>query len=296
MIAAETNALVTWMPAEATVRIFESNDLPICVGTLNPAAGTARPVDGGYRVEGRWPYASGIRHADWVISRCRMLTDGGEPVLDERAQPQTIAVATPSRDVTVLDTWDTSGLAGTGSEDYSIAGVVVPEGLAFQFGPPQFEGPRASLPLRMHFQVGHAAHALGTAASALEAFRDLAGRPNFSQRPTQERALAQRAVGEAEALTRSARAWLTQLLDEIWERAADGVEQPPEAWALLTLAVAHTVRTCVRAVDLLYEGAGAPVLYRSNRLERVWRDMRAAGQHLHAKERHYADSGQVLLG
>jgi alkylation response protein AidB-like acyl-CoA dehydrogenase len=88
---------------------------------------------------------------------------------------------------------------------------------------------------------------------------------------------------------------MTELLDGIWQRAEAAAEQPPETWPLLTLAVAHTVRTCVRAVDLLYEAAGATALYRTSRLERVWRDMRAAGQHIHAKERHYADSGAALL-
>jgi alkylation response protein AidB-like acyl-CoA dehydrogenase len=85
-----------------------------------------------------------------------------------------------------------------------------------------------------------------------------------------------------------------ELLGDIWARAVAEVEHPGETWAFLALAVAHTVRTCVRAVDLLYEAAGASSLYRTNRLERAWRDMRAAGQHIHAKERHYPDSGRTL--
>ena len=294
MIAAETNALCTWMPEAATAAIFEDG-APVCVGTLNPAAGTARAVPGGYLVDGRWPLGSGIRNADWAISRCRLVSDAGEPQLDERGQPQTITVAVRTETVTVLDTWDVSGLLGTGSNDYTIEGVTVPEALAFKFGPPRFEGARASLPLVTHFQVGHAAHALGTAGAALEAFRAIAARPRWEERPANELALVYTAFAEAEALTRSARAWITALLDEVWARASAGDEQPPDTWPLVTRGVAHTVRTCVRAVDLLYEAGGAQSLYQANRLERLWRDMRAAGQHLHAKQRHYADSGRALL-
>jgi alkylation response protein AidB-like acyl-CoA dehydrogenase len=294
MIAAETNSLATWMPAEARNRIFDSARPPICAGTLNPAAGVARRTGAGYLVTGRWPYASGIRHADWVISRCRLQSEDGSFVLDAGERPRTIVVATPASDVAILDTWHTSGLRGSGSEDYTLDGVLVEEPLAFDFGPPQFSGPRASLTLRLHFQIGHAAHALGTAAGALEAFRDLTSRPGWTERSPHELALAYRAAGEAEALTRSARAWMHELLGAIWARAAAQIEHPAETWPLLTMAVAHTVRTCVHAVDLLYEAAGAASLYREHRLEGFWRDMRAAGQHIHAKERHYADTGQAL--
>ncbi len=295
MIAAETNSLAMWMPSEARGRIFDPDDPPICAGTLNPAAGLARRTERGYLVTGRWPYASAIRHADWVISRCRLQSEDGELLLDAGGRPRTIAVATPVSDVTILDTWQTSGLLGTGSEDYTIDGVLVDDALAFDFGTPQFSGPRASLPLRLHFQIGHAAQALGTAASAMEAFRGLTSRPGWSERPAHEVALAYRAAAEAEALTRASRAWMLELLSDIWARAAAQTDQPAETWPLLTLAVAHTVRTCVHAVDLLYEAAGASSLYRANRLERLWRDVRAAGQHIHAKERHYPDSGQALL-
>ena len=294
MIAAETNSLATWMPAEARDRIFDPAHPPICAGTLNPAAGVARRTSEGFIVTGQWPYASAIRHADWVISRCRLQSEDGAFVLDANGRQQTIAVATPAREVHILDTWLTSGLLGTGSEDYIIDGVVVEQALAFDFGPPQLDGPRASLPLRLHFQLGHAAHALGTAAGAAAAFRDLTSRPGWTERSTSELALAYRAAGEAEALTHSARAWMHELLSEVWARAEAQAEQPAETWPMLTLAVAHTVRTCVHAVDLLYEAAGAGALYRANHLERLWRDMRAAGQHIHAKERHYADTGRTL--
>ena len=100
--------------------------------------------------------------------------------------------------------------------------------------------------------------------------------------------------GEAEALIASADAWFGSLVRE----ASRGFGAKPPATELadqLTLTVAHTVRTCVHAADMPFGAAGARSLYRSNDLERAWRDLRAAGQHLHAKELHYAEAGQAIL-
>jgi alkylation response protein AidB-like acyl-CoA dehydrogenase len=290
MIAAETNALAAWMPRETAETIF-AGARPICVGALQPAAGTLRRVEGGYVADGQWAFGSGLPHADWVISRGRLLGPDGSPELDERGQPRTRAFAVPADETELVDTWSVPGLLGTGSFDYAMRGVSVREELTFDLGAPWTAGPRATLPIRAHFQIGHGAHALGVARQAAEAFDEIIGRPEWSRRPAEEIALAQANRGEAEALIASAGAWLDRLLAEVWQRAVEDEPQPAETWSTLTLAVAYTVRSCVRAADLLFEAAGAQSLYRPNRLERAWRDLRAAGQHLHAKQRHYTEGG-----
>ncbi|MYE31986.1 MAG: hypothetical protein F4X80_04880 [Chloroflexi bacterium] len=295
MIAAETNALAQWMPRATAEEIFGGDARPICVGTLNPPAGTLRPVEGGYVAEGRWPFGSGFPNADWLISRARLLDADGEPALDDRGQPQMRAFAVPANQAQLVDTWSVPGLAGTGSFDYSMHEVHVPAQFVFEFAAPWTSGPRSTLPIGPIFQVGHGAHAIGTARQAMEAFAEIAARPAWSERPASEIALAHHARGEAEALVSSAEAWLDRVLSGIWQRAEAGEPNPAEAFNALQLAVAHTVHACVRAADLLFEAAGAQSLYRSNRLERAWRDLRAAGQHLHAKDRHYADGGRRLL-
>lgn len=295
MIAAETNALAQWMPRATAEEIFGGDARPICVGTLNPPAGTLRPVEGGYIAEGQWPFGSGFPNADWLISRARLLDADGEPALDDRGQPQMRAFAVPAGQAQLVDTWSVPGLAGTGSFDYSMHEVHVPARFVFEFAAPWTSGPRSTLPIGPIFQMGHGAHAVGTARQAMEAFAEIAARPAWSERPATEIALAHHARGEAEALVSSAEAWLDGILAGIWQRAEAGEPNPPEAFNALQLAVAHTVHACVRAADLLFEEAGAQSLYRSNRLERAWRDLRAAGQHLHAKDRHYADGGRRLL-
>ena len=295
MIAAETNALAQWMPRDTAEAIFGGDARPICVGTLNPPAGTLRPVEGGYVAEGQWPFGSGFPNADWLISRARLLDADGEPVLDDGGRPQMRAFAVPAAQAELVDTWSVPGLAGTGSFDYSMHEVHVPAQFAFEFAAPWTSGPRSTLPIGPIFQMGHGAHAIGTARQAMEAFTEITARPAWSERPAAEVALAHHARGEAEALVVSAEAWLDRVLAGIWQHAEAGEAAPPEAFNALQLAVAHTVHACVRAADLLFESAGAQSLYRSNRLERAWRDLRAAGQHLHAKGRHYVDGGRRLL-
>lgn len=295
MIAAETNALAQWMPRATAEAIFGGGARPICIGTLNPPAGTLRPVEGGYVAEGQWPFGSGFPNADWLISRARLLDADGEPALDDGGRPQMRAFAVPAEQAELVDTWSVPGLAGTGSFDYALREVHVPTEFVFEFAAPWTDGPRSTLPIGPIFQMGHGAHAIGTARQAMEAFAEITARPAWSERPVAEVALAHHARGEAEALVASAEAWLDRILGEIWQHAEAGETAPPEAFNALQLAVAHTVHACVRAADLLFESAGAQSLYRSNRLERAWRDLRAAGQHLHAKGRHYADGGRRLL-
>ena len=295
MIAAETNALAQWMPRATADEIFGGDARPICVGTLNPPAGTLRPVEGGYIAEGQWPFGSGFPNADWLVTRARLLDADGEPALDDGGRPQMRAFAVPAVQAALVDTWSTPGLAGTGSFDYAMREVHVPAEFVFEFAAPWTDGPRSTLPIGPIFQVGHGAHAIGTARQAMEAFAGITSTDAWSQRPAAEVALAHHARGEAEALVASAEAWLDRILGEIWQHAEAGEAAPPEAFNALQLAVAHTVHACVRAADLLFESAGAQSLYRSNRLERAWRDLRAAGQHLHAKGRHYADGGRRLL-
>lgn len=295
VIAAETNALAQWMPRATAEAIFGGDARPICVGTLNPPAGTLRPVEGGYVAEGQWPFGSGFPNADWLITRARLLDADGEPVLDDGGRPQMRAFAVPAAQAELVDTWSTPGLAGTGSFDYSMRGVQVPAEFVFEFAAPWTDGPRSALPIGPIFQMGHGAHAIGVARQAMAAFAAITSTDAWSQRPAAEVALAHHARGEAEALVASAEAWLDRVLGELWQHAEAGETASPESFNALQLAVAHTVHACVRAADLLFEAAGAQSLYRSNRLERAWRDLRAAGQHLHAKGRHYADGGRRLL-
>ncbi len=296
LIAAETNALSGWMPRETAEAIFGAAAAvrPICIGALQPA-GTLRHSDGGYVADGQWPFGSGLPNADWIISRGSVLQADGTPELDDAGQPRTRAFVVPATEATLVDTWSVPGLLGTGSHDYTMRDVPVPEERTFDLGQPWPDGPRWTLPIRLHFQIGHAAHAIGVARQAIEAFESIARRPAWGRRPSAEQALAQRSRGEAEALIASAEAWLDALLAEIWQRAEAGEAHPAETWSNLTLAVAYTVRSCVQAGDLLFEAAGAQSLFRTNALERAWRDLRAAGQHLHAKELHYADGGRALL-
>ena len=102
----------------------------LTAGQIYPV-GQAVRVDGGYRVSGRWQFGSGSLHADRIVGGCLVLVDGA-PVMGERGLPEMLVAWLPRDDVTIHDTWHTTGLAGSGSNDYSVTDAFVPDGHVFQ--------------------------------------------------------------------------------------------------------------------------------------------------------------------
>ena len=122
IIANATAFAGAFLPAESARRVFGSG-VPIIVGAVQPRNSTAEPVDGGYLVNGRWSFGSGIHFADWVVAGA--LVPGQSP-------PAGLRVAVlPREQVTVHDNWQVAGLRGTGSCDFSIDNVFVPDNMTF---------------------------------------------------------------------------------------------------------------------------------------------------------------------
>ena len=98
-----------------------------CAGLQARSArmGRARPVDGGYRIDGRWDFASGVNHARWLMCPC-VLWDDDKPMRTPTGTPMTRIFWVPAESATILDTWHVLGLRGTGSHDFSLADVFVP--------------------------------------------------------------------------------------------------------------------------------------------------------------------------
>ena len=175
----------------------------IAAGVWAPR-GKARPVDGGLAVSGRWAFCSGISHSGVLFAGC--LPD--EPPADG-SRPLPIVVALPKEQLSVLDTWHTLGLRGTGSHDAVAEDVVVPADRAFSlFGAPVLDRPLYRFPIFGFFALSIAAAALGNARGAIDEFAELAvDKVGLgSTRTLAERSATHAAVAEAEAALRSARA------------------------------------------------------------------------------------------
>jgi indole-3-acetate monooxygenase len=253
--------------------------------------GVATRVEGGYRVRGRWPFASGCRHASHVMGGAMLATDAGKPV--------PLSVLFESSQVRIHDTWDTSGLRGTGSHDFEAEDVFVPDSHVFSlFGRPRHDAPLYRQPFFGLLASGVAAVTLGIARGAIDALVELAAvkTPGGAKRTIAHRELVQRDVARADGMVRAAR---SRLLESVAEAAAE-VAATGQASVLtrahVRIAACHAASEAARAVDLAYEAGGGSSIYARSPLQRAFRDVHTATQHVMVSASAATMAGRVLLG
>ena len=293
MIATVLSLFTGWLDADvARAMVGTPADLR-AAGSLRPQ-GEARETNGGYRVSGRWNFASGVTYADWLYCTCRVM-DGSSPRMTAAGVPLTRAAWIPASVARIDDTWSVVGLRGTGSHDFIVDDVFVDERHMSSFADPPLERGRLYNPLTFFVTlwVVTAANALGIARGAIDTFIDLAGRSSTSSPlPLRDRPAVQSRVAEAEAILSAARAFVLDTVAAVWDGGAD----PSLAIAKARLAITHGMHEAVRAVDLVFHAAGTNAIYSSNPLERHFRDIHVVVQHNAAFAVHYESAGKVLLG
>jgi alkylation response protein AidB-like acyl-CoA dehydrogenase len=267
-------------------------------GALAPT-GMATVADGGYRVSGRWGFGSGIEHCAWRIANT-VVIENGAPRVDAGGVPETVSVIVPAEDTEVLDTWTVSGLRGTGSHDFTITDRFVTTERSFSLlSPPLYrDGPLYRFPVFGLLALGVAATATGMARGAIDALVDLASvkTPTGSRRLLRERVYTQMQVAEAEAVLRAARAFLFDAIAEVWQAAQ--ADQPLTAGqrAIPRLAAVHATTSAAHVVDMMYSLGGASSIYTGNSLQRFFRDVHAATQHVLVSPSILETTGRLFLG
>ena len=257
----------------------------------------AEVVDGGYRVSGRWPLASGSSHARWYIAGAMLVRDGA-PVTGPDERPVMREYFFPATDARVIDTWESTGLRGTASHDYEVLDLFVPEHRTLWFQePPSERGPLYRMPPVAMFATFIAAVQLGIARHAIDAFVELATTktPAMSQAVLADRVTAQASLGRAVALVSSARGYLETALQDLWERVRAGRAPTLGDRGALWLAAAHAGHTAHAAIDMLYTAAGASAVYAASPLDRCLRDARTALQHICTQDVHFELAGRLAL-
>jgi indole-3-acetate monooxygenase len=267
-------------------------------GSIRPM-GQARPVAGGYRLDGRWDFASGVNHARWLMCPC-VIWDGDKPMRTPAGAPVTRIFWAPAESAEILDTWHVLGLRGTGSHDFTLADVFVPESRsAAPTDPPREKGllydPRLHLSWIWSATVGNA---IGIARGALDAFAELASRKSstMSTALLRDRPLVQARVAEAEAILSAARAYVQTAVGDLWTRAGRGESDLDAPVVQARLAITHGMNEAVRAVDLTFHAAGTNAVYEKNPLERHFRNIHVAVQHAAGLQAHMEVAGKALLG
>lgn len=279
------------LPPEVARAWFGDPDCLMACST--GAVGTARPVDGGYRVSGRWPFASGVQAARRVMGLARIEGAGDDP------RDHLVGVYVPADAVRILDTWHVSGLRGTGSCDFVLEDVVVPRAHALRHLDPAPTQPGLlyRLPVASAFSLSVSLVPLGIARGALSDLVALAGRTRGgTSQPLREREMIQVEVARAEALRRAARALVIDALADLEAAVDRGGDDLVRARAFFRVALCHAAESCQRAVHIVAACAGTAALAEAGTLERRVRDIDAAVKHVAMGPHSLVTGGRVLLG
>lgn len=258
--------------------------------------GKAHRVEGGYRIEGRFGWASGIDQANWVYGGC-FVYEKGQPVFKEDGSRATVLAFVPKDAATVHSCWNVSGLVATNSTEFSLADVFVPQGRTFSIPWKESFHPGALFRLPMTF-FGFALTGvpLGVARRAVDGLREL-GRSKTSPDGGKlgEQGFCQYAVAKAEALVEAALCNVRQSFRPLWDCALAGTQPSMEARARLRRACVHAAESSVEAVNLCYRAAGASALFATVPFEAALRDAHAICGHLAFQRSMMEDAGRVAM-
>jgi indole-3-acetate monooxygenase len=297
MVASGSSLFATLAHRETYDRIYQDGpDVAIC-GSSQPA-GTAEPTANGFRVNGRWPFASGCRHADWIGAVCKIIKDG-KPVTDAHGIPMMRGFFMPASDWEIEDTWHAAGLKGTGSDHIALRDALVPEANFFDL-----ENGAACVPGPLYQAVRHlqplfhGAFSVGIAAGTLDELLALAntGRQQlYAATPMRESETFQFELGRISADVRAAQAFHTMQTAGHWDHALAGTLKDEGLLIEGTQAAVWIATTCVGVADACFALGGSSALYETSPLQRRLRDLHVAAQHAIAQHRQYASVGKMVL-
>jgi alkylation response protein AidB-like acyl-CoA dehydrogenase len=263
----------------------------IIAGAINPS-GSIEAVDGGYRVSGRWAFASGCQHARWIFGDCV------EGVVD--GVPRLRIAVFPADQVEIEDTWYVSGLAGTGSHHFRVDGVVVPADWTYNVlaGEPCIDETIVHIPTPALIACVVACVAIGTAQGALDEIVELAAHkvPLLDQAPLAANPTFQRDLATADTELRAARSLVYDAAASLWAMAAEGVEPTLEERARVRATGAWATARAASVVDTAYRCGGGSSLYLDNPLQRRLRDIHAITQHFIVRADTMTTAGAILAG
>ena len=297
-VAATGGVLAAFLEPEPAREVF--GDRRGWVAGVFAPKGRAVPTgNGSLSVTGRWPFASGSAHSDWLMGGC-LVQDGDDVRRTAAGTPDVRLALMPARQTTVLDTWSAAGLRGTGSNDFEVADEVVPEGrtVSLVSDTAREPGPLYAFPAFGLLALAIGAVGLGIARGAVDDLVALAGGkvPAMATKPLAEQPDTQMRLARAEAALRAARALVDDAVGQAWEQAVDRHDVDLERRAGLRLAASHAMTTAAGVVDEMYSLGGGSSVYESSPLQRRHRDIHVATQHMLVNPSTWEFAGRVLLG
>lgn len=295
-IGSNSGSLAGAFPRSVVDELFSTPET--LVAGSGPPQGRAVAVEGGYRVSGRFAWLSGIHLANYVLGGC-FVFDGDTMRMGPHGGPVVVHAIMPKDKGTVLDTWHTGGMRGTGSTEFEIADVFVPaDWVQMLFGGnPRHGDPLFRLPTS-YFGFSLTAVALGIARATTEALMQLAQakKPPPPRLGLHEQPFTQYTVAKSAAMVEGARLGVRAAFATVWDTVCAGETASTQMRSQLRGASVHAVETSIEAVGMCYRAAGGSALFENQRFERALRDVNAIGGHIVFQRAMMEDAGRAAMG
>jgi len=258
-------------------------------------------VDGGFRLTGKWHFASGSRHAQWMGAHCTVEQPDGSLRLGRDGHPVERTLLFPKSSATMIDDWQVIGLRGTGSDSYAVTDLFIPDD--YTFGRDAHDDRRERGTLYQFtstnmYASAFSSVALGIARAALDALIAVARdkTPRGAARSLRDSPVVQHDLAFAEARLRAARGLLQQTLREIYDAVTRRGEMTFDENMSIRLVTTYAISQAKEVMQTAWQYAGATAIFDAQPFERRFRDMHAVTQQVQARWTHFETVGQHLLG
>jgi indole-3-acetate monooxygenase len=301
MMVGTSQSIGNGLFCEETVRKLTGDYPDVRLRGVIAPRGTARVVEGGYRISGRWPFASGGPDPHFVAGTCLILGENGTPVLDADGHPELLMAMVPANQWKFFDNWRVIGMRGTDSCDVEIDDAFVPEPLSWKLHQMEcvYDIPAKYLPLRVVLSFPHCAVALGIARGALDDMVELGKTKRASMNPRQtmgEDPVFRHEFGQQMLRYEAASAMMWTWVDRIWQAGIDRREPSPQEVLTARLMANYVTGECTAIVDWAYTRAGSTPVYDGSSLQTRFRDIHVATQHAACHTDAYRHLGAAMLG
>jgi alkylation response protein AidB-like acyl-CoA dehydrogenase len=284
-----------FMKPKLRKEVFDDAEGLFCQSTR--PMGTATKTDGGYIINGRWTLVSGCNHADWAFMTC-VVEQNDAPVLEASGMPMMVVVALPKGQLKIIDTWEASGLRGTGSHDVIVDASKVADHHIFQIGEHKPRDVSDRVPIMAAVTAIFAAQVLGVSQMACDHILHR-GKTEITPGPMpdmRDRPEVLTGIASHFAALRAARLGLHAAADDVWKLASSEKTIGEPLITELYAAAMHAMTIAKGAMADLHAFGGAWALYTSSPLERRNRDVQAMLRHIVAHPSMQADVGRSLFG
>ena len=298
LFVANSAALIApCIPLETAKTIFADPRAWVAWGPPNQHQ--CHAVPGGYRVSGEWHFASGSRQSTWMGVHAQVVEPDGSLRLNRFGKPAIKTLLFPKKERTQVKNWDVLGLRGTASEGYRLDDLFVPEAFTGTREDPaarRDRGPLYAFPMQGLYSVGVAGVALGVARAMLDDFiRLAAGKTPRGLARLADMPVVQSDVAHREAELGSARAYLTEILRDVWGNADDIEPIPTSERVRVRLGCVQAIKVSIETADYVFKAAGVSAIFKGTPFERRFRDMHTLSQQIQSRDAHFETIGRIMF-